>query len=231
MIQKILDGTNFPSIDEMRYVHIAEKKQDFAVYTGMIPVVFLNNPRKINLHSLQISSGYGMVFFRSGAEQKVKSICNIFSGFDCYYSTHFSQKLGQTDDWPLAEGDSIKPAAKSCNQYILPTGLEPHEGIEYPLMHKALKHVAIFEYFIPVEFITNPLCLDLKFIEYKGGSGRIYYRPGHDITAKELKKEVSNNINPYDEEHVRRIGRLLGYQPSDIAHLIDYIRDREKFYA
>lgn len=221
----------FPGVDEMKYLNIVAKKQFCAVFTGAIPLIFLRNPKGINLRSLQVGAGCGMVFFRAGAEDEARKLSNLFADFDCYYSRFVASS--NTDMKSLKSGQK-RPCSpypyQACTVYTIPTGIEPHDGIEYALMQKALKNVALFDHFIPIEFVINPLRLEMKYLEYKEGSGRIYFRPGHEVSANELKKLLTQPANPLDEKLNRRIGQLLGYQHADIEQFLSYMRDLSDFY-
>lgn len=222
----------FPSIDEIKYFNIVAKKQFCAVFTGAIPLIFLRNPKRINLRSLQVGAGCGMVFFRAGAEDEAKKISNIFADFDCYYSRFLAS--GETDMRSVKSGlrrSCTFSPSQACTVYTIPTGIEPHDGIEYALMQKALKNVALFESHVPIEFVVNPLRLELKYLEYREGSGRIYFRQGHEVSAIELKKLLTQPANPFDEKLNRRIGQLLGYQHADIEQFLNYLRDRNDYFA
>lgn len=231
MSDQAISHSGFPTIDEIKYNRMANKKLDCVVYARSIPVIFLRNPKRLNLRSFQTAAGSAMIFFLAGSEEKALKISNLFADFDCYYSSFLAAGLS------VLNGDSPKlkryniSSTRSCTGYRIPTGIEPHEGIEYALMQKGLKCVAMFEYCIPIEFITNPLQLDIKYLDFNNGQGRIYYKSGHEISAKELSNELSKSISPFDEDHIRRVGRLLGYQNADIEQYIEYCRDLHNFYG
>ncbi len=231
MSQTCVIDSEYPSVEEIKYFYLADKKCDFAVYMNHIPLIFLRNPRKVNLCSVQIASGMGMIFFRAGVEDKARKIGNLFSELDFYYSNFLTS--GSRVVNRNSPESSVEDAqdTKSCTELFIPTGIDPHDGIEYVLMSKGLKHVALFEYSLPIEFLTNPLKIDLHHKDYKNGRGRIYYKPGHEFSANELRKELNNSTNPYDEEHIRRVGRLLGYPNPDIEQFIGFCRDLREFYA
>ncbi|MGJ0194560.1 hypothetical protein ACR6A7_19770 [Pantoea sp. RRHST58] len=226
-----ISSSDFPTIDEIKYVSLVERKISCVVYTGMIPLIFLVNPKRIDLRAIPIASGYGMIFFRPGAEGEVQKISNIFDDFDRNYANFQAAGWHGVDEKSSSDKSNDTSTLQKCAGFSVPTGIDPHEGIEYALMQKKLKNVALFEHFIPVEFITDPLGLEMKYIDYKEGMGRIYYLPGFEISALELKKELSKAIAPYDEHHIRLVGRLLGYQHTDIEQFLALLRKRDDFYA
>lgn len=231
MNDRIIVSSEFPTIQEIKYMSLVEKKIDCVVYTGVIPVIFLINPKRINLRTMQIAAGYGMIFFRAGAEEKAKKISNIFAEFDCYYSNFLAAGLSSLNEKSSRQRVCNTRTLQKCTGYYIPTGIDPHEGIEYALMQKKLKNVALFEDVIPIEFIINPLGLEIKHLDYKEGLGRIYYLPGFEMSAVELKKELSKTTDTFDEHHIRLVGRLLGYQHTDIEQFLALLRERDDFYA
>lgn len=227
MSQTCVIDSEYPTIEEIKYFHLADKKSDCAVYIKDIPLIFIRNPRKINLGHIQFASGLGIIFFRVGAEDKARKIGNLFSELDGNYSDFLNPGSNSPERSP-----EDAPPTKSCTELLIPTGIEPHDGIEYVLMSKGLKHVALFEYSLPIEFLTNPLKMDLHHKDYKKGRGRIYYTPGHEFSANELRKELnSSSTNPYDEDRIRRVGRILGYPNPDIEQFIEFCRNVQDFYA
>lgn len=231
MNNHVIGSSDFPSIEELKYTNLAERKINCVVYTGAIPLIFLVNPKGIALRAIPIASGYGMIFFRPDAGEEAQKISNIFDDFDRNYAKFLAAGWHGVDEKSSSEnaGDTISP--KKCAGYSVPTGIDPHEGIEYALMQKRLKSVAHFEYFVPVEFITNPLGLEMKYVDYKAGLGRIYYLPGFEISATELKNELSKDADPFSEHRIRLVGRLLGYQHTDIDQFLAFVRARENFYS
>lgn len=231
MNNHVTGNSDFPTLEEIKYASLAERKINCVVYTGAIPLIFLVNPKGIDLRAIQIASGYGMIFFRPGAEEEAQKISNIFDDFDRNYAHFLAAGWRGVEEKSSREkaGDTNSP--KKCAGYSVPTGIDPHEGIEYALMQKKLKSVAHFEYFVPVEFITNPLGLEMKHVDYKEGMGRIYYLPGFEISATELKYELSKDADPFNEHRIRLVGRLLGYQHTDIEQFLAFVRARENFYS
>lgn len=230
MTEHSLTDSDFPTIDEVKYYKIALKKCDCAIFTKYIPLIFIRNPKKIKLGTLQFASGMGLIFFRLGAEDKARKLKNLYSEMELDYinfMTAGSGALSEPNDARLKE----KVSKSMCKDLFIPTGIEPHDGCEYVLMHKGLKHLALFEYSLPIEFINNPLKIELNRLDYKNGQGVIYYLHGYEFSAKELRKELNRTTNHYDEDHIRRVGRFLGYHISDIEQFVEYCRDRRKFYA
>ena len=215
-------GPPFRSIDEARYMSLAEKKCDCAVFTSHIPDIFVRNPKRIHLRSVDIASTSGIIFYRPEAEEKARKISNIFSDFDYKFSGLLSSRLKAAGKQLPGLSASDKTSLQACSVMALPGGICPHDGIEYALMQKKLKHIAWFEGLIPVEFITNPLKVDFDYLDLKQNAGRIYYLPGFEITARELRKILIKRCKGFDENSVRLIGRLLGYQPADIETFIYY---------
>lgn len=231
MTQKIVTEPEFPGVDEIKYLNIAMKKSDCAVFTHYVPFIFVNNPKKINLRSLQVASGMGMIYFRTGAEDKARKIGNLFTWLDFHYTNFLEAGLVKKNEPAAHRSSNVKPSGSTCTELFIPTGIEPHDGIEYILMQKGLKHVALFEHSLPIEFLTNPLQIDMDYIEFKNGSGRIYYTAGHEVSARELKKEMGKSEDFFKPDHIRRVGRILGYQHTDIELFIEYCNEHFKFYA
>jgi hypothetical protein len=230
MTKKAYKNPEFPTINEIKYLNIAKKKNDCAVFTDYIPLVFIRNPHKVKLGSIQFASGLGMIYFRLGAEDKARKIGNLFSDLDFHYANFMGAIAPPQRKFSAELHESMKSSLK-CTEYFIPSGLKPHDGIEYVLMNKGFKHVAMFEYSLPIEFLTNPLRIEMKYIDFNNGNGRIYYTPGHEFSANELRKEIVRTDNIYDEIHIRRVGSFLGYQRNDIEQYIEYCSESRDFYA
>lgn len=82
MSDQAMSHSGFPTIDEIKYISMANKKLDCVVYARSIPVIFLINPKRLNLRSVQTAAGSAMIFFRAGAEEKSLKISNLFADFD-----------------------------------------------------------------------------------------------------------------------------------------------------
>lgn len=220
----------YPTLSEMKYFNIALKKIDCAVFLGDIPLVFITNPKKVQMGSLQFASGMGMVFFRLGAEKEAKKITNLYAELDNHYLTFTGEFVGHVNENKPPQMNQHAEAIRTEKDYAIPSGIEPHDGIEYALMHKGLKKIALFEYSLPIEFLTNPLKIELDYMDYKHGQGRIYFKPESKFFANELRKELNRNKNPFNEDHIHRVGRFLGYKTSDIEDFIDYCQSLVNFY-
>jgi hypothetical protein len=107
----------------------------------------------------------------------------------------------------------------------LPPEIGPHEGKEFALMNRGLKHVAMFPDFIPDgldDFLrddTFSFFFD-RFTTIRHRSFRLFvYRKSHDSQARELAYILSTygKKQRFDPALERRIGQILGYSEKEIT--------------
>lgn len=107
---------------------------------------------------------------------------------------------------------------------IPPTGVGPHEFVEYELMASGEKHLAMFSDLIPAAFVHDPCELELGMITSDDKTCTVYYRQGHREAAERL---LALNLSSYGKGFVpeieREIGRLLGYEDWQIDAFLTHV--------
>lgn len=110
----------------------------------------------------------------------------------------------------------------------------PHEGKELDLMLAGKKHLAVFyEDNIPEDTFSSHvnngslLRFEETFVTPEGGTIRYvcFTTPGEAWRANAFfwsKREIFSGERPFDDAYEYFIGRLLGYEESDIVHFLTH---------
>ena len=108
----------------------------------------------------------------------------------------------------------------------LPDEIGPHEGIEFELMKKGKKNLALFIDYEPPElqdFLSDEFKL-LKFAQTTSDGvsyiTRIVFRHGYDIQAARLQILLKLKINGISPRREHEIGKLLSYTPEQVNAFI-----------
>jgi hypothetical protein len=110
----------------------------------------------------------------------------------------------------------------------LPKEIGPHEGIEFDLMQKGLKNIAMFTDYLPSEadeIVKRNNFHVIKLRRYFEGREfftTIIYRGGFSESAEELSDIIKSEPSSFDPVVERRIGELLSYSDVEIDVYIEF---------
>jgi hypothetical protein len=114
---------------------------------------------------------------------------------------------------------------KKFDKRSLPPGIGPHEEMEFLLMKKGLKYVAMFPEYIPPgvddfldDEIFSSFSIQNRRIRYSFET-LFVYRRSHESEARELAQIMSTygKKQRFDPALERRIGQILCYSEKEIT--------------
>jgi hypothetical protein len=113
----------------------------------------------------------------------------------------------------------------------LPPGIGPHEGQEFDLMKRGVKHVAMFINYTPDyidEFLSDDSFSSLSVLHDRSKFSYfrlIVYHKSHEAQAQELADIVATygEAPHIDSAMERRIGQILSYSEEEISAWLKHI--------
>lgn len=212
--------TRLPKLTDSNYERMSQHKLPAVYYPNRVPLDFIKDEDNIGLRFISVNNKKGIIFYRPEAFFEAYQ---IFLSVDYHKEKRSSvlEEKGEPEDL-LVETKPL-PNLIPIKELVTPHGINPHDGLEYALMHSGQKKVAYFYCEVPCEFILNPFCLTLHHFATHDDCGMIYYMAGAEEKAEKLFNLLSNIKCEQDTESHRLIGRLLGYRPSDIEVFLKFI--------
>ena len=208
---------------DYQYRRMMKNKYCFVYFPGDIPLTFIKNPLRIRMHFIPSTGRRGGIFYRPDvlheAYQLYLALC-LIDTMDINRGASKNHLIPDVNRWDELISRAFK--GRVPNQ----GGLDPHDGIEYILMHTGQKHISWFTGAIPSEFHLNPLCIKMSHIYTPCGLGLIYYIEGQEEKARLLFEELKCIQSENNPERTKRIGKLLGYAIEDIDEFVDFMKNR-----